>query len=76
MRCRKTDDTHYQLVLIYVSGGYRKSGYGRALFNAVVEHVGHGIELQAKATINTQSYLYQKLNFQAGNEFLNRKLTT
>jgi GNAT superfamily N-acetyltransferase len=73
---RRTDDTHWQLILIYVSGGHRRGGVGRALFDAVVEHVGHGIELQAKATMDTQSYLYQKLNFQAGNEFLVWKYLT
>jgi ribosomal protein S18 acetylase RimI-like enzyme len=71
----KRDDTHWQLTLCYVTGGQRRSGIGRALVNAVIDHVGPGIELQVKATIGGQGF-YQKLGFQAGNEFLCWKYLT
>ena len=50
------------LTLLYISGGHRLSGYGRALIEAVENFVGPGIEIKAKATIGTQTY-FQHLDW-------------
>jgi len=68
----KRDEARWDIKLLYVSGGHRLSGYGRALINAVCDFVGPGVELHVKATIGGQG-VFQKFGFQAGNEFLNWK---
>jgi hypothetical protein len=52
----KHDATHWEIQLLYVSGGFR-GGTGRALLKALDDFAGSGVEIKAKATIGTQSYL-------------------
>ena len=53
----KTDATHWEIKLLYISGGHRLSGYGRALINAICDFVGPGVELHVKATIVAKRFI-------------------
>jgi N-acetylglutamate synthase-like GNAT family acetyltransferase len=52
----KHDATHWEIKLLYISGGHRLSGTGRALLKALENFVGPDIEIKVKATIGTQTY--------------------
>ena len=57
---------HEKLSHVYVSGGYRLGGIGRALVRAVVDHIGTGFELEL--VVSSQNLgahaFYKRLGFQ------------
>ena len=50
----KHDDAHWQLTLLYVTGGHRLSGIGRALVHAVIDHTDPDVELFVSSTIGAK----------------------
>ena len=68
---------HAKLTHLYVTGGHRLSGIGKALVRAVIDYIGSGIELEllvSSTNLGAQAF-YQKVSFQPA-DYLSLKCRT